>query len=136
MHYNKGLAGASPEVIAAARDTAMNPAVCDAFCLAITGTAGPPAFPGMPGLGPDLESARHDAATVRQSIGILRTLMPDAGSYVSEAGFHDPAWQQHSFGGNYPHLLAVKRRYDPHGLFTTHHGVGSEAWSPDGFTPA
>jgi hypothetical protein len=24
----------------------------------------------------------------------------------------------------------------PHGLFFVHHGVGSEAWSDDGFTPA
>jgi hypothetical protein len=28
----------------------------------------------------------------------------------------------------------VKRRYDPDGLFFVHHGVGSEDWSPDGFT--
>ena len=37
LHVNKGLAGASPEAIAAARDTAMNPAVTDAFALAISG---------------------------------------------------------------------------------------------------
>jgi hypothetical protein len=33
----------------------------------------------------------------------------------------------------------VKARYDADGLFFVHHGVGSEAWSPDGFerlTPA
>jgi hypothetical protein len=30
-------------------------------------------------------------------------------------------------------LLAVKRRYDPDGLFVVHHGVGSEEWSDDGF---
>ena len=29
---------------------------------------------------------------------------------------------------------AVKRQYDPSGLFFVHHGVGSEAWSADGFT--
>ena len=31
---------------------------------------------------------------------------------------------------------AIKERYDPDGLFTVHHGVGSEDWSPDGFTRA
>src|SRR5580704_2589552 len=31
LHFNKGLAGATAEAIAAARDTAMNPAVVDAF---------------------------------------------------------------------------------------------------------
>ena len=136
LHYNKGLAGASPEVIAAARQTAMNPAVGDAFCLAIIGNAGPPAYPGMPGPGPDLALARRNAATIKQSADVLRALVPGAGSYVSEAGFDDPDWQKHSFGENYPRLLAVKRRYDPEGLFTTHHGVGSEWWSQDGFTPA
>jgi len=30
--------------------------------------------------------------------------------------------------------LRVKQRYDPDGVFTVHHGVGSEAWSADGFT--
>lgn len=135
LHYNKGLAGASPDIIAAARGTAMNPAVCDAFCLVIIAKGASPAFPGMPGPGPNLTVARHDATTVKRAIGILRALVPDAGSYVSEAGFNDPDWARHSFGSNYPRLLAVKRRYDPHGLFTTHHGVGSEWWGQDGFTP-
>jgi hypothetical protein len=32
-------------------------------------------------------------------------------------------------------LAKVKAKYDPHGLFFVHHGVGSERWSEDGFTP-
>ena len=36
LHFNKGLAGASPEAIAAAKETPMNPAVTDAFALAIS----------------------------------------------------------------------------------------------------
>ncbi len=35
LHFNKGLAGAPADAIAAARDTAMNPAVLEAFALAI-----------------------------------------------------------------------------------------------------
>jgi hypothetical protein len=31
-------------------------------------------------------------------------------------------------------LAAVKKRYDPGGLFFTHHGVGSDEWSANGFT--
>jgi Berberine and berberine like len=31
-------------------------------------------------------------------------------------------------------LQAVKAKYDPDGLFSAHHGVGSEDWSDDGFT--
>ena len=37
LHLNKGLAGAAPEAVAAARDTAVNPAVLDAFALLIMG---------------------------------------------------------------------------------------------------
>ena len=43
-------------------------------------------------------------------------------------------WQRAFWGSNYPRLLSVKKRYDPDGLFTVHHGVGSEGWSPAGFT--
>lgn len=32
-------------------------------------------------------------------------------------------------------LAGARRKYDPDGLFFIHHGVGSEAWSADGFTP-
>jgi hypothetical protein len=53
LHFNKGLAGATAEAIAAARDTAMNPAVADAFALAISGAGGPPAYPDVPGHEPD-----------------------------------------------------------------------------------
>ncbi|HJS87600.1 MAG TPA: FAD-binding oxidoreductase [Acetobacteraceae bacterium] len=134
LHFNKGLAGAPPDAIAAARETAMNPAVTEAFALTIIGAGGPPAYPGMPGPGPDLALARRNAAAIARAIGVVHDVVPNAGSYVSEAGFSDPDWQRRSFGENYPRLLAVKRRYDPDGLFTTHHGVGSEEWSPDGFT--
>ena len=43
-------------------------------------------------------------------------------------------WQQSFWGSNYKRLAAVKKRYDPEGLFFVHHGVGSEDWSDDGFT--
>ena len=134
LHFNKGLAGAPPDAVAAARDTPMNPAVTEAFALAIIADGGPPAYPGMPGPGPDLALARRNATAMARAIGVVREVVPDAGSYVSEAGFSDPEWQGRGFGENYKRLLAVKRRYDPEGLFTTHHGVGSEEWSADGFT--
>ena len=64
----------------------------------------------------------------------VRTLLPDAGSYVSESNFFETGWQRAYWGANYPRLLEVKNRYDPDGLFFVHHGVGSERWSADGFT--
>lgn len=134
LHLNKGLAGAPAEALAAARDTAMNPAVLDAFALAISAAEGPPAYPGIPGHEPDLAAARRDAAAVSRAMGALRTILPAIGCYAAESDYFEPGWQQAFWGPNYPRLLAVKDRYDPDGLFTAHHTPGSERWSPDGFT--
>ncbi|MGN6790146.1 MAG: FAD-dependent oxidoreductase [Rhodanobacteraceae bacterium] len=134
LHFNKGLAGAPDEQIAAARDTATNPQVLDAFALAITGDSQPPAFPGIPGHEPDVAAARREAQACAKAMRALYKLVPDAGSYVSESDYFVKDWQRAFWGSNYPRLLAAKRRYDPDGLFTVHHGVGSEAWSADGFT--
>jgi FAD/FMN-containing dehydrogenase len=132
-HFNKGLAGAPTDVIAAARDTAMNPAVLDAFALAISGSAGPPAFPGIPGPVPDVAAARRQSQNVGRAMDELLRVAPGTGSYLAESDF-ESAWQESFWGANYPRLAAVKRQYDPAGLFVVHHGVGSEAWSADGFT--
>jgi hypothetical protein len=134
LHFQKGLAGASPEVVAAAADTATNPAVLDAFVLAIIASEGPPAYPGLPGYAPDIPAARHDAAQVAKAMVALRSVVPDPGSYVAESSFFEREWQRCYWGGNYPRLLEVKQKYDPAGLFFVHHGVGSEAWTSDGFT--
>ena len=133
LHFNKGLAGAPADAIAAARDTAMNPAALDAFALAISGAHGPAAYPGVAGHEPDAALARRQAQRVHAAAAELRKLVPAPGSYVSESDFFEPAWQRAFWGGNYERLLAVKQRYDPEGLFTVHHGVGSERWSEDGF---
>jgi FAD/FMN-containing dehydrogenase len=63
---------------------------------------------------------------------ILKTA-PHAGSYVSESDFFEKDWQRSYWGSNYSKLAAVKKKYDPEGLFFVHHGVGSEEWSADGF---
>jgi FAD/FMN-containing dehydrogenase len=134
VQFNKGLAGAPPEVIAAARDTAMNPAVVDAFALVIIAGGRPGTYPGIPGHSPDLTVARQEAGKIDKSMDELRKVVPDPGSYVSESNFFEQSWQQSYWDTNYPRLRAVKAEYDPAGLFFVHHGVGSEEWSPDGFT--
>jgi FAD/FMN-containing dehydrogenase len=134
LHFNKGLAGAPATAIEAARDTATNPAVLDAFALAISGAGGPPAYPGVPGHEPDLAVARRQAVAVEGAMKELRDLLPKAGSYVSESNFFERDWQEAFWGSNYKRLLAVKGAYDPEGLFFVRHGVGSESWSQDGFT--
>jgi FAD/FMN-containing dehydrogenase len=134
LHVNKGLAGAPAEEIAAARDTAINPAALEAFALVIAGATGPPAYPGLAGHEPDAELARRSAAAIERAMRALRALVPAAGSYVSESNFFEPDWARASWGSNYARLLRLKETYDPDGLFIVHHGVGSERWSPDGFT--
>jgi FAD/FMN-containing dehydrogenase len=132
LHFNKALAGAPPEALAASRQTATNPAVLDAFALAIVATGGLPRYPGYPTL--DLAKARADARRVDAATAALRPLVPSGGSYVSESNYFNPDWRRAFWGAHYPKLAAVKARYDPAGLFIMHHGVGSEAWSADGFT--
>jgi FAD/FMN-containing dehydrogenase len=134
LHVNKGLAGATADAIATARDTAMNPAVVDAFALAISGASGPPAYPDVPGHEPDITLARSEAEAVTAAMNEIRRVAPRAGSYVWETDYAQPHWQEAFWGANYTRLLAVKSKYDPDGLFFLHHGVGSEDWSADGFT--
>ena len=134
LHCNKGIAGATAEAIAATKDTAMNPAVVDAFALAITGDFGQPAYPGVPGHEPDTAAAPAKADAVDKSMNAIRKLLPRVGSYVWETDYFQPHWQEAFWGENYARLLAVKGKYDPDGLFFLHHGVGSEDWSADGFT--
>jgi FAD/FMN-containing dehydrogenase len=134
LHFNKGLAGALPEAIAGARDTAMNPDVLSAFALAIVATGGLPAYMSLVGLKPDSDYAKANAAKVAAAAAEVRRLAPTAGTYLSESDYFNENWRRDCWGSNYPRLRGVKARYDPGGLFFTHHGVGSEAWSADGFT--
>jgi FAD/FMN-containing dehydrogenase len=133
LHFNKGLAGATAEATATARDTAMNPAVVDAFALAICAAGGPPAYPGVPGHEPDAVAARSEAAAVTETMNEIRKLLPRIGSYVWETDYSQANWQDAFWGENYARLRAIKDKYDPGGLFFLHHGVGSEDWSADGF---
>jgi hypothetical protein len=136
LHFNKGLAGAPPQEIEAARNTATNPSALDAFALAIIagGTETGPAVPGIAGHEPDLQDARHAKYQIDKAMEILRGVAPDSGSYLSESNYFESDWQQSFWGSNYTKLAAVKKKYDPEGLFFVHHGVGSEDWSEDGFT--
>ncbi len=134
LHFNKGLAGASADAIATAKESATNPAVTEAFALAIAGAYEQPAYPGVAGHEPDVEAARRDAAAVTAAMDGLRKLAPAPASYVWETDYFEADWQTAFWGDNYARLRAVKQKYDPDGLFFLHHGVGSEDWSADGFT--
>lgn len=134
LHLNKGLAGAPAEVVAAARDTAANPAVLDAFALLIMAASQGPAYPGVAGREPAVDTARRDAQAIARAMEEIRKLVSRPAAYVSESNYFEPRWQEAFWGANYPRLRAVKERYDPEGLFFMRHGPGSERWSADGFT--
>ncbi|WP_448095780.1 FAD-binding oxidoreductase [Luteibacter yeojuensis] len=126
LHFNKGLFGAPPEALAASRDTATNPAVLDAFALAIIGNSGDPVYEGLPGARVDEARAKDGAERVKAAYARLTKTVTNAGSYVSESDYFQKDWQRAFWGGNYTRLAAAKRRYDPDRLFLVHHGVGSE----------
>ena len=134
LFTNKGLAGAPAAVLAAERQTAMNPKAIEAFALAIIADGQGPAYPGLPRAPFDPVAARKDAHEIDLATAELRNIAPNAGSYVSESNYFNRSWQDAFWGENYPRLRTVKAKYDPDGLFFVHHGVGSEDWSEDGFT--
>ena len=136
LHLNKGLAGAPPEAIASARDTVMNPVVLDAFALAILGAHGKPAYLGVRGHEPNPALAQAQAQAITAAAGELRRVAPDGGAYMAESNYFERDWAQAFWGSNAARLRAVKAAVDPEGLFFTHHGPGSEAWSDDGFVRA
>ena len=107
----------------------MNPQVLDAFALAIIAMDGRSAYLAPP----DVKAAGGHAAAIAAAMAALRRAAPDAGSYLSECDYALPNWQTAIWGAHYVKLDQLHRRYDPDGLFTVHHGVGSERWSVDGF---
>lgn len=134
LHFNKGLAGAPADERKAATACATNPAVADAFALAIIAGEGPAAYPNMPNSKPDVTTGRLHAGSINRAMDTLLRVADRPGSYVSESNFFETKWQQAFWGANYARLAAVKKTCDPDGLFFVHHGVGSEEWSEDGFT--
>ncbi len=112
----------------------MNPAVLDAFALAIIATGAPHSVPGLAGHEPDLAKGRVEAAAVTAAADALRAVVPDAGAYVSESQLLRQDVAEVVLGHE---LLAARRGEEevrPDGLFFVHNGVGSEEWSADGFT--
>jgi len=113
LHMHKGLAGATPEARAAARQTATNPAVLDAFALVIIADGEGPAYPGLSRPPLDLSAARTDARAIDLATAELRKIVPDAGSYLSESNYFNPLWQR-AYWGATTHACALSRRSTIH----------------------
>lgn len=57
-----------------------------------------------------------------------REVLPGAGTYLSEADYIEPGWQESFWGDKYGRLLRIKRDWDPEGVFWAPKAVGSEEW--------
>jgi FAD/FMN-containing dehydrogenase len=125
LHFNKGQSGASAEALARDRETSVNPVVLRSAALVIVAANGA-GSPEVPGKTPDRKEGERSRAGVSAAMKILRDATPGSGSYVNETDYFEPDWQRSFWGDGYPRLLSVKHTYDPDGLFTCHHCVGSE----------
>jgi len=124
LHFNKGLAGAPPEHITAATNTAttLKPV---AFALAIIADGGPPVYPGLPHApSADVDAARRSRQQVSRLCGHSnRRPMP---ARSAEAIYSETTWRG-LFGAIATIDASVSRkRVRPRVLFFVHHGVGSD----------
>lgn len=126
LHLNKGLSGAANEARQRAKKTSLNPTVLEAAALVIMGASEQAVFPRVPHHEPNL---KEGAEKVRQVDAAMKKFMqaaPHSGTYSNEADYFQQNWQQDFWGEHYPKLLEIKKKYDPEGVFTCHHAVGSE----------
>lgn len=126
LHFNKGLAGASPEAILRSKKTSMNPIVLDAAALVICGALAQHVFPGIAGHEPDIPKGLEAIQRIHSAMEIITQATPHSGAYSNEADYFQHHWQDAFWGEHYPKLLEIKQKYDPDGFFKCHHGVGSE----------
>jgi len=75
------------------------------------------------------EMVEAQLAMTNDLVPQLTALTPGSGSYMNEADFRQPDFQDAFFGDNYAELLAIKTKWDPNSLFYATKGVGSEFWS-------
>ena len=131
LHFNKGLAGGSVDN----SNTAAHPASSTAFALAILGANSGGGKPGALADSETASDAKESLDGVSKATAFLTALVPSHATYLAESDYFADDWQSAYWGSNYQRLLEIKRNVDPEGLFFVHHGVGSELWSADGFTP-
>jgi hypothetical protein len=83
---NKGLAGGAADAVGWTADTAMNPAVLDAFALVIAAASQQAVYPGIPGHEPDAAQGQQQAQAVTAAMAPVKALREQ----VSAAGGDTP----------------------------------------------
>ncbi|MFC4891738.1 FAD-binding protein [Pseudofrancisella aestuarii] len=127
FHINKGLAGASKDAITRGKETSTNPTVYDAATLVLMSAGTNNIFGDR-----NTPKAQKQVQDINKAMSMIKSLAPNAGTYVNEADYFEPNWQQAFWGDNYSKLFQIKQKYDPNGLFYCHHCVGSESWQEGG----
>ncbi|KAL8995205.1 MAG: hypothetical protein Q9188_006871 [Gyalolechia gomerana] len=61
----------------------------------------------------------------------MKDLAPDTGAYMNEADRFDPDYLADFYGRNVAKLSAIKRKYDPDGIFYCPTCIGSDQWQED-----
>jgi hypothetical protein len=80
----------------------------------------------------DAQIAQASETLTNDWMARWRAVSPGAGSYMSEGDINEPDFQQSFYGTHYPRLHALKKKYDPTGLFYAPTAVGSEEWEVTG----
>lgn len=63
----------------------------------------------------------------------IEAATPGAGVYLNEMDpLYKGDWKQNMYGANYPRLLQIKHKYDPHYLLYGHFAVGGDEFTTDG----
>lgn len=73
--------------------------------------------------------ATQRAAITDVFVPKFEAITPGGGTYMNEADFNQPNWQEAFYGSNYAKLLAVKQKWDPENTFYSLKGVGSDSWA-------
>ncbi len=132
LHANKGMAGAANDALVRSKRSAINPVVYDAGALVIIAAGSNNVFPGVKGKEPNDVEIANIVKTYGNAYNLIKEITPNAGTYVNEADYFEKDWQTSFWGENYGKLDAIKKKYDPDGLFYCHHCVGSELWDQKG----
>ncbi|KAF8584809.1 FAD-binding domain-containing protein [Ramaria rubella] len=65
-----------------------------------------------------LETRKGAVGQLSRAFDTFRRIYPESGAYFNEADIHEPDHQTAFWGNNYPELIAIKTKYDPHNILT------------------
>ena len=128
FYMGKGLSHASSSAIRDTKKTSTNPKVYHATGLLSIWAINNRFYTKIKGNSPKDHAIliNKEAQDVNKAMRIIKSAAPNAGTYVNETSYFDKNWQHDFWGVNYHRLLIIKNKYDPTGLFSCHHCVGSD----------